>query len=757
MTDFDIGEALYTRAVEPFQHHWIGWDAAHNKLSTNSDKWEAATLKHLRSIWRCLIYADSLHLKDLHQVWMTRHLWGAGGSAPGHTAVVPRLKRLDDGTFTHAGWSSTVRLTKKAALESLPESALHDALEGYPGIVSSASIKHENRKDRLLLNTQIEHYILSEAVLAPAERALQVLPDYDTFNTSEEALEDQRTKSEAARRGDVQWMWDYADFNLVHSQEWMSKFWRTLAEGYEALRPIAEGDLSTIDQLQTICEWLARAEHCVTLKGAKCLPPVLRKRGLLSGERGTSVKNTVGNMVYARCISDMFYELFGYHPFRETKSRGDDLWSTLTDEAAAAVLYRLFNLVGLPGQGSKLARFGEFLRLSYTDGTRITGHLNRSIAGYVSRSWQTSEQDDPTTRTAAHCTQLRHLQARGLRDELAHTLWHSQNDYLRSFRVMTTDATTGRRYIHAQRLPADYFATSVIDGGAGVGDFYSNLVTPSRRWSKAAFQPHLPQSIRYFYGSQMTNDYWTEMHRLFPQMSLADPLSLARVKHAFNADNIMGSLPPTVQRYMKHQRYRKIEKWVQENADIRASGPALWLPAMADALHGHITGDVKQLAIAWRTGTKLYQWGESDIVRIEKAISVMPCKRYDVFGLWVDALRKHVDVSEMSAILALFTKFFVHEDLPGAVYQMQTWMTPKIAAEAIFGRFSLDSNREGSLSPEFASWVRNAAWCALERITRSHRRILTNTREIQISLGYCESIAYRAILNHPILSGLASN
>ncbi|AZT88643.1 RNA-dependent RNA polymerase [Thelebolus microsporus totivirus 1] len=299
-----------------------------------------------------------IEFDPLEHFWHRRWQWCVNGS---HSRAINGRMGID----TVTSLPGIDRVYRRMVAETCTE----EPISGWDGTtLVSASEKLEHGKTRAIFACDTRSYFAFEHLLGPVSAAWQhkkVILDPGRFGHLGMA---QRVLK-ARRRGGLNLMIDYDDFNSHHATRTMQMVFEELCSivGYptELSRPI----ISSFDK----CHLRAYGKDVGHVVGT-----------LMSGHRGTSFINSVLNAAYVRAaVGEPFYRTL------EALHVGDDVYMSPATHSDAGLILASCAAAGCRMNPSKqsVGNVGaEFLRLAIRP-THAVGYLARSIASAVSGNW----------------------------------------------------------------------------------------------------------------------------------------------------------------------------------------------------------------------------------------------------------------------------------------------------------------------------------------------------------------------------------
>lgn len=437
----EFADDLGSRILPVLDKLWISIDKEGN-VTGDADKYKREMDKVIYDTFDQVLTRDVLDkIESLDDYWNRRSEFVPSGSASG-----ARYKKF--------------RLNKRAASE-LGFITLDQIRNSIPGILSTGSTKYEPGKDRVLYSVDIIHHFMEDYVLSVLEAVYGKMPEISTKEDMYEMLCSELTRSKLSQMMRSLLMWDYRDFNLLHSVTTMARLWEITKQIVKNKRNAEE-----IEDYLWALDWLCEAEKNVRVFTEDNKFNAIITRGMLTGRRGTAFINTNMNYFYFAVGIKNLEEIFQDNNIVYARfHHGDDVHSALQQIKYTFALPYLFNMQGLEGQFTKQTPIGEFLRVSYQPDGSIGGYLNRNLANLVTRDHNRTERKDPINRIGSLIVQLRKIISRG-------GLVYGCADFCKF--IMSVDAQLWRKDEYIS-IPLQYVIGDVRNGGQGIAWFDLSL------------------------------------------------------------------------------------------------------------------------------------------------------------------------------------------------------------------------------------------------------------------------------------------
>jgi hypothetical protein len=356
-------------------------------------------------------------LVTFDEYFASRLFWGASGGAPGATIK----------------WESTgekLRLNKRGAMLSLSNKHVRKVMDtAYHRLRTAvqwsvAAIKYESGKQRVILNTVLEHYVIQGYIQYLADLNTRADTWYAAGHDNSSRLANMLRRLKDLKQG-CGYMWDYADFNINHIFYLMnieaSMRVKTLLSNSRSDTSNKRKDAVKHD-LESALAYVHSARVNTYVVDQDSGITVQTRRGLQSGERSTSATNTDSNETDINIIRAISRDLLGYDVLKPIGDKtGDDAFLTTNSVGDAVMASCLFNLSGAAGQITKinLMNFeygagGEFLRMHYDSARNsVNGYPLRAVMGLIHGEFFSDPLPQPFERAAAFHAQVTKLERRG--------------------------------------------------------------------------------------------------------------------------------------------------------------------------------------------------------------------------------------------------------------------------------------------------------------------------------------------------------
>jgi hypothetical protein len=324
-------------------------------------------------------------------------------------------------------------------------------------------------------------------------------------------------------------------------------------------------------------------------------------------------------------------------------------------------------------------------------------------------------------------------------------LLFAEIEYIRTvFWQYTSKDRYGEKQKHRveYKVPYEWILSSTVSNGAGVGTLLEAPQLLQRKLPKFINKVHLSKTVRDYYGDQMTKDFWSKLHRLFPEMVEADPIHLAQVMHTYKADNIMGALPGFIHRSLYKKYTGQLARFITQIRDYGISNKGREVELLDQVTNQLIEQqaemDMAKMHKHWfDVEIDLWHRGLNPFTIAEREIAKLPSKRKDVVAVWVEAISNICGVRKMDA-LGRLTIALGGRSSKG-VPEMLGWfgdvMPEKLAYKALMGEIAFDNIVGGWVSAEVEQTIRNEAiWRVMEVLTSTRTGLTVKQVEDKESL-----------------------
>lgn len=320
--------------------------------------------------------------------------WLVSGSTAGLPSVL-KNSPLRDLILRDYGLSP--RPTKRSVMEAIPRQKVLDILlNTSPKIVAKAHMKlnETGGKARAIYGVTMWHYIFSNWLLAPVEKhldhkAVDINLDGSAMLTA--TLE----RLGQVEAGMVFNSYDYPDFNSMHTHANMARIYAA-AKHASATHMERERGTRYSDEDRALIlagfDWLEAAVYHQYVLHPDTGAIIPTSSGLYSGNRDTTLINTLLNIAYAKVVDISLTNKYVKPGVITRLCHGDDIITVHRSLPGAMLWNDEASACNLKGQETKLMidhHHHEYLRImGCSDGT-LRGCLARCVATYVNGNWET--------------------------------------------------------------------------------------------------------------------------------------------------------------------------------------------------------------------------------------------------------------------------------------------------------------------------------------------------------------------------------
>lgn len=346
--------------------------------------------------------------------------WLVAGSAAGMPTA---FRNTDVLRILRKQYHISPRPTKRSVMEAIPREHVLAQLESRPQIVAKLhqKLNETGGKARAIYGVTIWHYIFSNWLMAPFEKALDH-ENIDINIRNDRFLALQVRRAQDAQRGCFFSSYDYPDFNAMHSHFHMSLVYEEASNIVKDAPTCLRMSSEDRDRILKGYKWLRESvftQVCYLDVSDTFIQTV---GGLFSGNRDTTIDNTIFNVAYSRVV-DVSCRNLGLDPVVNWRlCHGDDIITQHEKYGAALGWNMVAQRCNLKGQEDKLLTergFHEYLRvMGCTDG-KLRGSLARVIATFVNGNWETDYTPGAHNRVVEIRSSIAVMQRRGMRAELA--------------------------------------------------------------------------------------------------------------------------------------------------------------------------------------------------------------------------------------------------------------------------------------------------------------------------------------------------
>ncbi|CAO1614475.1 unnamed protein product [Jaminaea pallidilutea] len=352
------------------------------------------------------------------------------------------------------------RPTKRSVMEKIPRKMILEQLQGRPQIVAKLhqKLNETGGKARAIYGVTIWHYIFSNWLMAPFELAIDH-QSIDINLRSDQFVALQARRAQGAARQECFSSYDYPDFNSMHSHHHMSLVYDKAQQIAHASGTVVGWTREETDCLARGYQWLSDSvftQVCFLKEAEDFIQTV---GGLYSGNRDTTLINTLLNVAYARVV-DISCRNMKLDPRVDWRLwHGDDIITQHGSYGAALAWNRVAAKANLKGQEEKLLTdrsYHEYLRVMGCADGKLRGSVTRAIASFVNGNWETEQIPGIHGKVAELETSLCTLGRRGLKAGFLARLRHSAFERIsRYFDGSAGDAPTIKSLLRSIELAGD--------------------------------------------------------------------------------------------------------------------------------------------------------------------------------------------------------------------------------------------------------------------------------------------------------------
>lgn len=391
-----------------------------------------------------------------------RHEWMVSGAA------TKRGKTLDSVLATKISGEEVktgeLSANKRSYAEKMDFSELTDALSGTPVQHAYGHTKmNELAKTRSIFGVDIVHYVLHSYVckfIEPIVREKDMELKEDVSTGSKGILDRQ---SWSVRKSSLN-SFDFADFNSQHELDVMELLHNEITS---YIRRSYSSDPNLYDMV-AVSDWIAKSFLNCRYEAED--ETVYITKGMYSGNRATTLINTILNRCYLRVVGNSYNLLYGELGLLASYRTGDDVVMKFKDEGTNYSFTHLCIQHNLDANISKQMIFRgrcEYLRLMYYEDGTVRGSICRSIGSFINGNWESEVGVDSVGRCQALWEQCAVLMRRGLSKELCQILYEDL--------VLFYSPVIHRGWI-TDPLDLRFIQSTVKQGGLGLPDFINREI-----------------------------------------------------------------------------------------------------------------------------------------------------------------------------------------------------------------------------------------------------------------------------------------
>jgi glutaredoxin-related protein len=645
---------ILARTVSPAEHYWL--EVVNGVLVKDAQRYQHEFRRTLRDILNEMLatldFTKLVSKKEYMETLITRT---ASGAAPGCV--------LEDGR----------RADKTSALES-GEITAEWLFSGEPICTSSASLKDENGKQRLLIASPIKHYVREDFILQAIEPHCKNLSEWVDEGGPIQSLFEHRTRVDWAQNNTT-CSWDYKNFNFLHDISDLCYIWLYLKEQFTA---------RGLDDYADTANWLARCELNTFILFEGVRHKVVR--GLGTGRRGTAFINTTQNIAYSRTNQRNMQEMLGYQTVTSSNHKGDDVVAVTNTTLNTIIYYMTMQLSGLEAQTIKLLGSAEFLRYSYhRDGT-VQGFLNRSLANLITRDQNRSERKDPLTIGMSFTVQCRKAIRRG-GDAIV-------LKGLKDYRVNRDCILYNENHTKSIPIPLQWWHSHTYNNGCGVMDL--NYKYFDAVWNKVPRTVKLPTYLASKFGTHGTNRFLKYISEQMGYSVMTKDISESLANQ--NYVSILKDNEIAEARALQYAQWCGLRQEGSDSELITQKETLIAMTILKELQEMIAMGTVESVALF-----KVV----NDLSKAKATIPKTIIKRVDVFKYMARLIQ---DTEPNLSVSTVINRVLTLAKLPLENVQALNLIAAKFGTqflvEALYDQFTFDNTMEGYFKPELVTVIR---------------------------------------------------
>ncbi|QKK35396.1 cap-pol fusion protein [Erysiphe necator associated mycovirus 2] len=421
--------------------------------------------------------------------------------------------------------------TKRSVMEAIPREKIISILNTDPKIVAKSHMKlnETGGKARAIYGVTIWHYIFSNWIMAPMEKHLNH-PSVDINLPNNEYLQQIISRIDGARQGSYYSSYDYPDFNSMHSHEHMSFIYYAAKANINQLLD-NDSSMSPEDKalINSTTTWLARSVFAQCVIHPETGDVVQTVGGLYSGNRDTTLINTLLNIAYAKVVDTSANNLKVNIGLESRLCHGDDIISVHSTYTGSQLWNEVAGKCNLKGQEKKLltdSTYHEYLRIMGTKDGKLRGCLARTCATFVNGNWETDTLGSFDNKIAEVFSTIGVLRRRGVHGSKTQKLW------AKSFRRMCINfnwngETASRAWVKVQ------------------GEHVADIRTDEDR-ERTKKEKRRAQRLNVDYSqlpSEVTTPYLNKLVRKLPNWVQPTSAEMSRMKNRLQESTYGTELP----------------------------------------------------------------------------------------------------------------------------------------------------------------------------------------------------------------------
>ncbi|QKK35395.1 cap-pol fusion protein [Erysiphe necator associated mycovirus 1] len=362
--------------------------------------------------------------RDFNTFMDDAYEWLVSGSSAG---IPSALKNSSLRTYILKDLGLNPRPTKRSVMEVIPRSKVLGILKTSPKIVAKAHMKlnETGGKARAIYGVTIWHYIFSNWLMAPLEKHLKH-PYVDINISNKEFVEQMIKRVSETKDGVVYSSYDYPDFNSMHTHTHMSWLYSSAAEEALNCREVKSMPFEDQNIIKEAFKWLEDSVFLQVVIHPETGSLVQTVGGLYSGNRDTTLINTILNIAYSKVVDASMVNLNMKTGVISRLCHGDDIITTMQTYGQALAWNEVATKCNLKGQEVKLLTdqsYHEYLRVLGCKDGKLRGCLARSCATFVCGNWETDRVVGFDSKLHEIYSNLAVLERRGVKTSKVQALW----------------------------------------------------------------------------------------------------------------------------------------------------------------------------------------------------------------------------------------------------------------------------------------------------------------------------------------------
>ncbi|KAJ4159593.1 uncharacterized protein LMH87_007534 [Akanthomyces muscarius] len=346
---------------------------------------------------------------------------------PGTPAGMPSaFNQTELKAFLRKEYGIIPRSTKRSVMETISRDYALQQVLSRPQIVAKLhqKLNETGGKARAIYGVTIWHYIISNWLMAPLEKAI-AHPAIDINLPNADFVKLEVLRAQEANRAACFSSYDYPDFNSMHTHYHMSIIYEEAGAVFRASSCYMAMNRDERDLVSQGYKWLQDAtftQVCFLPESDEFIQTV---GGLYSGNRDTTLINTVLNIAYARVVDTSCRNMALNPSVQWRLCHGDDIITVHGSYGAAIGWNAVAERANLKGQEKKLLTdrcYHEYLRILGCPDGKIRGSLARVVATFVNGNWETDSSSGANSQVVEVMSAVDVLRRRGMREEFARKL-----------------------------------------------------------------------------------------------------------------------------------------------------------------------------------------------------------------------------------------------------------------------------------------------------------------------------------------------